>query len=56
MNTKIDKLISAIVGNDKKAVQLSFNAIMNEKTARIARAEDMAAASNKPVNAPRKNA
>ena len=54
MNKKIDKLISAIVSNDKKAVQLSFNAVMNEKTA----AADIAAAAaaNKPAKSPRKNA
>jgi len=51
MNKNIDKLISAIVSNDKKAVQSSFNAVMNEKTAAAA---DIAAA-NKPANAPRKN-
>jgi hypothetical protein len=52
MNKNIDKLISAIVSNDKKAVQSSFNAVMNEKTA----AADIAAsAAKKPANAPRKN-
>lgn len=56
MNKKIDTLINAIVSNDKKAVQLSFNAVMNEKTAAQTAAADIAAAApNKQVNAPRKN-
>jgi len=53
MNKNIDKLISAIVSNDKKAVQSSFNAVMNEKTA--AAADIAAVAAKKPANAPRKN-
>ena len=54
MNKKIDTLINAIVSNDKKAVQLSFNAIMNEKTTAAAAAD--IAVPNKRAIAPRKNA